>query len=69
MPTSTEDEMLEQKWEELKHLPFYRLQTTGELVLFADWWIFKAKTGRKEIWLYFDQHHSKGIGYLTGQNK
>lgn len=31
-----------------------------------DWFLFPAGTGREEIWFWFDEHYSRGIGGLMG---
>ena len=64
MSTLTDKE-LEEKWREITlTVPFKKNFKTGELMLRDDWWIFKAHTLRKDIWGYFDDKHSKGIGHL-----
>ena len=29
-----------------------------------DWFIFPKGTSREEIWYWFDEQHSKGIGWI-----
>lgn len=59
------DEQLEQLWEALSDIPFDDGNDyDSELVLADDWFIFEAGTERYAIWLWFDQHHSKGVHAL-----
>lgn len=54
---------LEQKWDELTDIPFEE-DSDGRLLLEQDWWIFEAGTEREDIWMYFDDEHSKGVHWL-----
>ena len=58
------DEYLEAKWRELEDVPFDE-DEDGSLYLAEDWWIFGRGDYRDEvIWVFFDEHHSKGLHYL-----
>lgn len=57
------DEYLEQKWAELEDVAVDENER-GELLLANDWWLFEKGTDREDIWKFFDEHHSKGVGWL-----
>ena len=58
------DKDIEQKWIELEDVLFDE-DEDGSLFLASDWWIFEKGTYREEgIWRWFDDHHSKGVGWL-----
>ena len=71
------DKELEQLWQELEDIllveakdfyagnPDYR-DDIG-LVLASDWNGFDAGTYRDCIWHWFDEHHSKGVGWLLNE--
>jgi len=59
------DEMLEDAWRQLEDVTFSENED-GALTLLSDWFVFEKGTLREaEIWTWFDQNHSKGVGWLT----
>ena len=40
----------------------------GRLLLNTSWTQFPAGTDIKDVWKYFDEVHSKGVGWLTNRN-
>ena len=60
------DETIEELWKELGYIPFDE-NVNGELVLNEDWFIFDKGTEREEIWHWFDEYHSKGVGWLMNE--
>lgn len=47
----------------------YSDYVSEEGILLNDWFMFESNTHDKEIFSWFDNHHSKGIGYLKGNFK
>ena len=62
-PANISDTILEEKWCELTDIPFDSTETDSELMLSADWWIFKKGADLETVWHFFDQH-SKGVAFL-----
>lgn len=60
------DKKLESLWEELEDVPCDEGEN-GELILSVDWEGFKAGTECEDIWHWFDELHSKGVGYLMNE--
>ena len=60
------DRVLEKMWESLEDVPCDENER-GELILAVDWEQFKAGTECEEIWHWFDERHSKGVGYLMNE--
>lgn len=60
------DKKLESLWEELEDVPCDEGEN-GELILAVDWEGFKAGTECEDIWHWFDERHSKGVGYLMNE--
>lgn len=59
-----DDKDIEEKWDELEDVPI-DFDENGERVLGCDWFIFDKGTDLEEtIWHWFDDHHSKGVGWL-----
>lgn len=58
-----DDETIEDLWKELGDVPFDE-EENGELILAEDWFIFDKGTEREDIWHWFDDHHSQGVGWL-----
>lgn len=56
------DELIESLWDELTDVPFD--ESENDLVLSEDWFIFDKGTERGDIWHWFDEHYSKGVGWL-----
>lgn len=61
-----DDKELEAMWEELEDVLVYE-DECGRLCLQADWQGFEAGTDQEEIWRWFDEHHSKGVGWLMNE--
>lgn len=61
------DEVIKNLWNELTDIPFE--ESENDLVLSEDWFIFDKGTEREDIWHWFDQHHSKGVGWLMNDFK
>lgn len=57
-----DDETVEELWKELGDVPFD--EDKGELILAEDWFIFDKGAEREDIWHWFDDHHSQGVGWL-----
>ena len=57
------DRELEKLWEELEDVLFVE-DDTMNLVLASPWNGFDAGTDRESIWHWFDERHSKGVGWL-----
>ena len=54
-----DDEFLEKLWCELTDIPI-----DEEECLDVDWQGWPKGTHREEIWHWFDEYHSKGVGWL-----
>lgn len=57
------DEEIELLWNNLEDVPFDE-DEDEELVLAENFHYFEKGTPRNHIWHWFDETHSKGIGYL-----
>lgn len=60
------DKEIEKLWDELEDVLFVE-EENGTLVLASEWNGFDAGTDRETIWYWFDEHHSKGVGYLLNE--
>lgn len=60
-----DNDFLEEKWDELTDIPFD--ESDDDLVLSEDWFVFDKGTEREDIWHWFDNHHSKGVGWLMNE--
>lgn len=60
------DKELEKLWDELTDIPFDE-EENGNLVLAEDWNVFEKGTDRESIWYWFDERHSKGVGWLINE--
>lgn len=56
----TYDSLLEDLWKTLTDVPMNPDTENME----EDWFIFPKGTNREEIWDWFDEQHSKGIGWI-----
>ena len=56
------DAELETLWDELEDVTI----SEDECIL-SSWRDFPAGTHREEIWYWFDEHHSKGVGWLMNE--
>ena len=57
---TTYDSLLEDLWKTLTNVPMNPDTEDME----EDWFIFPKGTSREEIWYWFDEQHSKGIGWI-----
>lgn len=57
------DEQIESLWKEFGNIPLDE-DEEGRLVLAEDWRNFKKGTWLDDVWTWFDEIHSKGIGWL-----
>ena len=60
-----DDIEIEKLWNELTDIPFD--ESENDLVLSEDWFVFDKGTEREDIWHWFDEHHSKGVGWLMNE--
>lgn len=56
------DEEVEDLWDELEDVPISENECLDE-----DWYIFAKGTFVEDIWYWFDEHHSKGVGWLMNE--
>ena len=57
---TTYDSLLEDLWKTLTDVPM-NPDTEG---IEENWFIFPKGTNREEIWHWFDEQHSKGVGWI-----
>lgn len=57
------DARYENLWDELTDIPMDET-ASGELILAVEWYVFPLGTTRTHIWHWFDEVHSKGVGWL-----
>lgn len=67
-PQKLKDQKYEKLWEELEDVPFIE-NKDKELVLDGKFLDFEKGTPVEEIWHFFDEKHSKGVGYLMNEYK
>lgn len=60
------DEAIEDLWKELEDVSFDE-NKNGELILVESWFIFDKGTEREDIWHWFDEYHSQGVGWLMNE--
>ena len=60
------DREVEKLWEELGDIPVYENEKY-ELCLDVDWQGWCKGTDVETIWHWFDEHHSKGVGWLMNE--
>lgn len=60
------DREVEKLWDDLTDVPVYENEKF-ELCLDVDWQGWSKGTDREEIWHWFDEHHSKGVGWLMNE--
>jgi hypothetical protein len=58
------DKILEEKWRELEDITTYE-DEDGCLRLCNSWFGFDKDTDIENIWYWFDERHSKGVGWLS----
>lgn len=61
-----DDKELEAMWDELGDIPVYESEKF-ELCLDVDWQGWDKGTDVETIWHWFDEQHSKGIGWLMNE--
>ena len=59
-----DDKSLEEKWKEFEDVTTYE-DKYGCLRLASDWFGFNKGTEIDDIWHWFDNKHSKGVGWLS----
>lgn len=62
MKTTKIDEALEKMWDELEDVPVDENECID-----IDWHGWNKGTHREEIWHWFDEQHSKGVGWLMNE--
>lgn len=55
---------IEKLWDELEDVPIDENEC-----LDIDWHGWSKGTHREEIWHWFDEHHSKGVGWLMNERE
>lgn len=58
------DEALEKMWDELADVPVDENECID-----IDWHGWDKGTHREEIWHWFDERHSKGVGWLMSERE
>lgn len=58
------DAEIEKLWDELEDVPI-----DEDECLDVDWHSWSKGTHREEIWHWFDEHHSKGVGWLMNERE
>lgn len=56
------DREVEELWEEFEDVP-----TDENECIDIDWQGWEKGTHRYDIWYWFDEHHSKGVGWLVNE--
>ncbi len=59
-----DDELLESMWDDLEDVPI-----DEDECLDVDWQGWNKGTHREEIWHWFDEQHSKGVGWLMNERE
>jgi hypothetical protein len=57
------DQQLEMLWDDFSNVPMN--PETEEIE--ESWMKFEAGTHREDIWHWFDERHSKGVGWLMNE--
>lgn len=60
------DREVEKLWEELEDVPVYE-DEKYRMCLDIDWQGWCKGTNVEDIWYWFDEHHSKGVGWLVNE--
>ena len=63
---SMTDKAIENLWDELADIPVFE-DEEGNMCIDIEWNGWKRGTDREEIWKWFDEHHSKGVGWLMNE--
>ena len=61
-----DDALLEEMWDELEDVPVYENEKY-QLCLDVDWQWWKRGTDVETIWHWFDEQHTKGVGWLMNE--
>ena len=67
-PERLTDSVVEELWDLLEDVPFYD-EFPDDLLLAQDWFVFYEFSPRESIWRWFDEHHSKGVGWLMNERR
>ena len=59
---NTQDELIEAMWNTLEDV-----NTNENDYIEQNWFVFDKGTHREYIWHWFDEHHSKGVGWLMNE--
>lgn len=59
-----DDEKLEAMWDEFGDIPI-----DEDECIDVDWQGWSKGTHREEIWHWFDERHSKGVGWLMNERE
>lgn len=59
---NAKDKEVEKLWDELEDVPIDENEC-----LDVDWQGWRKGTNREEIWHWFDEQHSKGVGWLMNE--
>lgn len=59
-----DDELLESMWDEFEDVPIDENEC-----LDVDWKGWRKGTNREEVWHWFDENHSKGVGWLMNERE
>lgn len=62
MEFRTQDELIEAMWETLEDVNIDEDEYTEQ-----NWFVFPIGTHRDDIWHWFDEYHSKGVGWLVNE--
>lgn len=60
------DKQFEALWDELEDVLVYE-DENGCMCLENDWHGWPRGTDREELWYWFDENHSKGVGWLMNE--
>ena len=61
-----DDAFLEEMWDELGDVPVYENEKY-QLCLDVDWQGWEKGTDVEAIWHWFDEQHTKGVGWLMNE--
>ena len=62
MEFRTQNELVEAMWKTLTDINIDEDEYTEQ-----NWFVFPIGTHRDDIWHWFDEHHSKGVGWLINE--
>ena len=61
------DAQTEKLWAKLTDIPFDE-DPEGRMLLSEDFALWKTGMEREDIWEWFDENHSKGVGWMMEHN-